>query len=162
MSEIFSRAPIWVWGVLITLVVVGLLLTRDRRRAAWIAILPSSGFAFYSAWGAYATFPSPAVSVAAWLIGASVPLLMIRRSLGTALGVLRHRPGQIVPIAGSFVPLVLFVSIFCVRYALNVLKAVRPEMLTQVAVAMMLAGLLGLLSGALASRAMRDIAHSGG
>lgn len=161
MSEILWRTPIWVWVVLPALIVLGMLLTRDRQRSALVAFLPSAAFSAYSFYGALTAFGAPFMAVTAWMVGFLLALLLLRPSIGKALARLRFDPRKIIPIRGSYAPMAMILGIFFLRYALNVTKAIRPDILVMPLAIAFLAGGLGLLSGLLLGRTLGEIGRAG-
>jgi hypothetical protein len=153
LFTVVTHTPLWVWCLLACLVVLGLRQVRDQvlglRR---VLLLPAAlgGWAFFSATLAFGWHPA---TVAAWLCGACLGhalnrwLMLPRRVQALADGRFA--------IAGSWAPLVLFLTIFSIRYAVAASLAVVPELATLPAFAAAACALYGLPSGLLAARAQR-------
>lgn len=153
ISTILTHTPLWVWGLLAGLVALGLRQSRDQvltlRR---VLLLPASmgAWAFFSAGQAFGWRPA---TVAAWLAGAALGCaanrwLMLPRRV-------QALPDGRYAVGGSWAPLVLFITIFMVRYAVAAALAVVPELATLPAFAAAACALYGLPSGLLVARARR-------
>jgi hypothetical protein len=153
ITEILSRTPVWVWGLLAALLALGLSQTRQRQVAPWrLLLLPLVllGLGLSSMLPGFATVPA---SAALWLLalGACVMLNIGRPArAGT-----RWLPDQQrLQLPGSWVPMGLIAVIFSLRYAANVGMAINPAWRGAPEVLLPLALLYGGLSGLFLGRAL--------
>lgn len=151
--EILSRTPVWVWGLLAALLALGLSQTRQRHVAPWrLLLLPLAllGLGLSSMLPGFVALPA---SAALWLLalGAGV-LLSIGRPARTGT---RWLPvEQRLQLPGSWVPMLLIVIIFSLRYAANVGMAINPSWRGAPELLLPLALLYGGLSGLFLGRAL--------
>ncbi len=123
---ITSRTPPWVWALLAGLVLLGLLQARARSRtqagllAAPLAML---GFALFSMAGSVAAQP---LVLPAWALGFGAALLAARQ-LPLPAGLHRQHDGRL-HVPGSWLPMLLILGLFTLRYAVNVSQALHPEL----------------------------------
>jgi hypothetical protein len=124
--DILTHTPLWVWGILAALVVLGLQQTRDRQLSPTrLTVLPVV-FIGLSLSGVL-RFPGIApLAIGAWACGFACVALLLRR----ALAVPRARwsvETQTVAVPGSWLPLVLIVGLFLMKYGVGVTLAMHPE-----------------------------------
>ena len=125
LQQIFSHTPLYVWAILGFLVYRGVLASRAREvTLRKLCIIPLVMLAL-SLSGVHGSFGFDGVAPFAWTAGALA---------GAALAWTLTRTDAIVAIParasvqrpGSWVPLILMMSIFCMKYAVAVTLAVAP------------------------------------
>jgi hypothetical protein len=125
LQHIFSHTPLYVWAILGFLVYRGVLASRAREvTLRKLCIIPLVMLAL-SLCGVHGSFGFDGVAPFAWAIGALA---------GAALAWMLADARKIVAIpgrasvqhAGSWVPLTLMMSIFCMKYAVAVTLAITP------------------------------------
>ena len=90
----------------------------------------------------------------AWLAAAAVALtVVLMRPLPAGVGYDATR--RVFALPGSWVPLVLILGIFSIKYATGVALAMQPALRAAPAVALAIATLSGLFSGIFAGRTVR-------
>lgn len=149
--EIVKHTPLWVWGVLAAITLLGLHQMRDHVIPRARLLLAPLGLGGYSLWGATAVFGIDAA--AAWLAGLALAMT------------LNHKlqwPRDVTPLAGgrfalkgSPWPLLLMWAIFGLRYALAVKLVFQPGLAQQAGWAIGAPLVYGALSGLFAARAWR-------
>lgn len=151
--EMLSRTPVWVWGLLAALLALGVAQSRDRHvPPARMLILPVALLALGLSSTAAGFIALPA-SAALWLLALTA---------GAALGWHRPPPAgarwlpteQRLQLPGSWMPMLLIVAIFSLRYAANVGMAINPAWRSAPALLLPLALLYGALSGVFLGRAL--------
>lgn len=153
LITVVTHTPLWVWGLLAGLVALGLRQSRDQvltpRR---VLLLPAAlgGWAFFSATQAFGWHLA---TVAAWLVGLGLGYAL-NRWLMLPRRVQALADGRFA-IAGSWAPLVLFLTIFMLRYAVSASLAVVPDLATLPTFAAVACAFYGLPCGLLAARAQR-------
>jgi len=139
-TDVAAGAPVWVYGLLVALVMLGVRRLRTRETPVAVALLPSIAFLVWSLVGVdmLAAHAGPALAIGAWVAGAAI---------GGAGGVLlpdprgERLPGGRVRQPGSWSPLILYLGVFAVRFACGAWAAIRPADATTATV-------LGLAVGA--------------
>ena len=150
---ILSHTPVWVWGLLAALLALGLAQTRHRRvappRLLWLPLaLLSLGL-----WSMVQGFVALPAAAALWLLAlaAGVALAAGRPPRAGAKWLPAEKR---LALPGSWVPMLLIVVIFSLRYATNVGMALNPAWRSAPAVLLPLALLYGGLSGLFLGRAL--------
>jgi hypothetical protein len=115
-TNIVTGAPGWVYILLVVLVALGVRRLRTREVPVVIALIPTAAFMIWSIVGAYffAVTAGFLVAAAAWLVGA------------TAGAITERLPDQRVRQPGSALPLILYLSVFVVRFACGAWAAIKP------------------------------------
>ena len=139
-TNIAAGAPAWVWILLAALVLLGVRRLRTRELPVAVALLPSAAFLVWSGIGLshYAGQAGAGTALLAAIAGiaaGAASTLVLREPRGVLL------PGGRVRQPGSAVPLVLYLSVFAVRFACGAWAAIVP------AQAVLATG-LGLAAGA--------------
>ena len=125
MQHIFSHTPLYVWAILGLLVYRGVLASRAREVSLRkLCIIPLVMLAL-SLSGVQGSFGFAGSAPFAWAVGALA---------GAALAWMLTDPRKIVAIPqrasvrrpGSWAPLILMMSIFCMKYAVAVTLAIAP------------------------------------
>lgn len=149
LSIILAHVPIWVWGILAFILVMG---WRQSRHSAMglarLLMLPAAWLVF-GAWGVQSAYGLGSPAALAWLAGLGASVWLVRRS-GWPGRVSQEEGRFIVP--GSWWPLVLMLGIFAAKFATGMSLALHPEWARQLAFAAGTSALFGLLSGAFIGR----------
>ncbi len=124
-GNIAAGAPAWVYVLLVGLIVLGVRRLRTREMPVAVALLPSLAFLLWSLMGVaiFARTAGAVPAASAWAVGAAI---------GAASGVLLpdrrglRLPGGRVRQPGSPVPLILYMSVFVVRFACGAWAAIVP------------------------------------
>ncbi len=155
LLDIVTHTPLWVWGGLALLVFMGLKQTVARDVSAtrlWLVPIVMGGYSFYGSWSSFGGV-GQAFAATAWIVGAA---------LGFAANGKLDLPRQVAVnddgsfrIGGSFAPLVLFVSIFLLRYAIGVTLAVAPELAHDLPFALFASLAGGVPTGLLVARSRK-------
>jgi hypothetical protein len=155
MSMILTKTPVWVWAVLAGLIALGLFQARTRSVRRMVLLIPGVALGLYSLIGVMRGFPGHPEAIAAWCAGFVMTLLGLRAPLIAALAALRRAPLAQGVIEGSLVPLMLFLAIFGVNFALGVTRGMAPAMLEQSSVYLGISALLGGFAGILLGRGIK-------
>jgi hypothetical protein len=154
VQRAISGTPVWVWGLLAGLVVLGLLQARTRTiHELRLALLPFA-IAAYSFSGLALLFGLSAAGAAAWLAGLATSF-----GAGLALGrlsgarYLSESRRFVVP--GSWIPLAVILAIFLSRYVVAVSLAMHPDLRQAAGFAVGASLAYGLLGGYFPARAAR-------
>ncbi|WP_445322972.1 DUF6622 family protein [Ramlibacter sp. AN1133] len=155
LAPIFERTPAWVWALLAALVILGWLQSRDRTASlAAVSSLPV-GMTLFGLWGTAGAFgrsPLLAEALVLWLLAAGLVAGLVARRPAAAW---YDRATRSFELAGSWLPLALFLAIFAVRYAVAVQLALHPALAQERAFALAVAALYGACSGIFLGRAMQ-------
>ncbi len=153
LIQIITHTPLWVWGLLTTLVALGMYQTRTRQvRPLQLMALPLVLLALGLSSLAPRFAVQPVLAVL-WLAALGGSVWMGLR-LPVAAGTRWDAPNQRLQLAGSWFPLVLILVIFMLRYAVNVSLVIHPAWQHDMAVQAPLALAFGALSGLFLGRAL--------
>lgn len=158
MRQVVEQTPLWVWGLLASLIVLGLAQVPQRRvgRATVlvlpVAVLAVSAFALLAAFG-----PEPGAVVIATL-AALFGFMLNDHVVRSPRNV---RPagdtGEFV-VPGSWLPLLMIIAIFASRFAVGLARATDPAFAASWSFLTLVCGVTGISCGVLMSRAARVLA----
>ena len=155
LLDVLTHTPLWVWAGLAVLVFMGLKQTQTRDVAAlrlWLVPIVMGSYSFYGTWSGFGG-AGQLLAAAAWVAGAAIGFAS-NRTLDLPRQVSANADGSF-RIGGSFAPLVLFVSIFMLRYAVGVMLAVAPALAHEPLVALIASVAGGLPTGLLIARSRK-------
>jgi len=151
--NILSHTPVWVWGLLAALMALGFSQTRQRRLAPWRLVMLPLVLLGLGLWSMAPGFRALPLSALFWLtaLGAGVALLASRPARSGARWLpAEHR----LQLPGSWMPMLLILVIFSLRYAANVGMAINPGWRSAPAMLLPLALLYGGFSGLFLGRTL--------
>jgi hypothetical protein len=157
--QILSHTPHWVWAILLGIAVLGGLQLQARQMPRWRLIaLPLALLALglSSLWSGFRAHPTTAL---AWS-GALLATGALGWRLAARSGAVWLTVPQRLQLPGSALPLVLGLTIFCLRYANGVATAIQPALVALPLWHDTLALLFGSLSGLFVGRAAGLLALS--
>ncbi len=127
LIDIIKHTPVWVWGLLAALLVLGASQTRDREMGlARVTLLPLAmiGLALF---GVASVFGAHLAPLFAWAVGMVVALALGGR-LVAPRGARRLPMTNRLHVPGSWLPMALIVLIFVVKYYVGVSVALNPAL----------------------------------
>lgn len=155
LAAIVQHTPSWVWALLAGLVILGWLQSRDRTASlAAVTSLPV-GMLVFGLWGTVGAFGrSPLVpqALAAWLLAATCVAVLLAQRPAAAW---YDRTTRSFDLAGSWMPMALFLGVFALRYTVAVQLALHPALAEQRALVLAVATLFGASSGIFLGRALQ-------
>ncbi|WP_430407498.1 DUF6622 family protein [Hydrogenophaga sp.] len=123
---ILRGTPLWVWGLLVGLVALGVSQLRDRTASlARVSLLPliMTTLSVSGTFSALGSTPHRAIAILAWLAAAALAFVLLSRGQSTA----QYDPARgVYRLPGSVVPLLLILGIFLVKYVVGVDLAMEP------------------------------------
>lgn len=153
--QIILATPLYVWGLLVALMAVGLMQMRDRTAPRPAIVLPSLIAAACSIIVVRTSFPDPAVATGAWFVGFGVAILVQRLAFEPPAGVSFDPATRRYRLPGSPVPMVLLMALFAINYAANVERILDPSLAARPEFVQGVPALLGAVSGLLFGRGLR-------
>ena len=151
--QIITHTPLWVWGLLTALLALGLWQRRERRvRPFQLLLLPTVLMAM-GLWSMAPGLVAQPVSALIWLLAVAGACWLGLRLPRPSTARWLPDVGQL-QLPGSWLPLVIIVSIFSLRYATGVVLTFHPHWRGLAAVQWSLALVFGLLSGVFLGRAL--------
>ncbi len=156
MTDIFFKAPVWIWPLLLVLIALGLLQSRTRAMPPLRMIIISTAMLCMSAYGVMTAFHGSGWALLAWLALLSMTLLICNQ-LGYPRGWQWDVSTKRLQVPGSWLPMVLYVGIFLIKFAVGALLTMRPTLAQQLNFSVPISALYGLLSGIFAARALHAL-----
>lgn len=167
LADIVRRTPLWVGGLLVGLLYLGVSASRARDLSvARLVLMPlaMSGLALWGVISAFGGFdPSGRLAelLALWIgCGATVLALGAR---GTPPAGTRYDAGtRRFHLPGSWVPLGLILAVFLMKYVIGVQLALEPSLAQDARFGFAVTTLYGGLSGLFAARMLRVLRSTRG
>lgn len=151
---ILTHTPTWVFGLFAALVALGVSQCVKRQATLYrVALMPLTMTAL-SAAGLISVFGAQAQPLLLWAVAAAASGIVIFNRPAPA-GTLYDATKRQFTLPGSFVPLLLIMSIFCTKYGVNASLAMRPELAHQFQFAAVVSAIYGGFSGIFVARAAR-------
>lgn len=157
IGPILKNTPSWVWGLLATLLALGLSQISTRRVSALRMTLMPVAMTGLSLWGTASAFsqsPLFGYVLLAWAGGAALMLGLIAPR-AAAPGASYDAATRTFNVPGSWLPLALILGIFLTKYGVGVELAMQPTLAHDGQYSLIVGALYGLFSGAFAGRAVR-------
>jgi len=155
---ILQNTPLWVWGVLLGLLALGLSQTRTRKVTRLLVLLLPALMITLSFYSVIASFGIGLAAIGAWAIGLAGAVALNGFGLFGPNGIRYSLEDQRFELPGSWLPLVLMLTIFCTRFVLGVATALNPSMVGTTGFIVCMSAILGLCSGIFLSRGIRTLA----
>lgn len=150
---IVQHTPVWVWGLLAALVALGLSQTRDREMSlARITVVPLVLLGL-SLSGVFSAFGHIPVALGGWGAGFGAALAFGRQFIAVRGAAWSAQRGQL-QVPGSWMPLVLILGLFGVKYLAGASLATHPALASDVAFAGLVSLTYGSFSGIFLARAL--------
>lgn len=153
LIAIVQHTPVWVWGLLAMLVALGLWQTRPREMSLTrVTVLPLVLTAL-SLGGVLSAFGHLPVAFAAWAAGIAAALGLARRAVAVR-GASWSPSRALLHVPGSWLPLVLIVSLFALKYGAGVSLSLAPALASDTSFAGVCSLAYGTFSGLFLARAL--------
>ena len=150
---IIQHTPVWVWGLLVALIGLGLWQTRDREMTlVRITILPLVLIAL-SLSGVLTAFGQMPVALSGWAAGVSAALMIGRQLVAVRAARWSAQAGRL-QVPGSWLPLALIVGLFCIKYVAGASLGMHPALAHDAIFAGVCSLAYGAFSGLFLARAM--------
>jgi len=156
IGGILARTPVWVWGLLAALLVLGITQTRDRTVGFARTLLVPIAMGSFAIFGVVTALGATPGIAAAWFTSAGIVVYALLRS-GPAAGVRYDAAKRTFFMPGSWVPMALILAVFMTRYVVNVSLVLHPDLKADVDIALAIAALYGVFSGLFVGRAAKLI-----
>jgi hypothetical protein len=151
--SILEHTPARIWGLLALLVALGLSQTRSREMSLLrITVLPAVLLAL-SLTGVVSAFGHVPVALAAWVAGVTAALGLGRRAVAVR-GAAWSAERGLLQVPGSWLPLVLIVGLFLIKYMAGVSLVLNPALATDLLFAPLCSLAYGAFSGLFLARAL--------
>jgi len=149
---IVQHTPLWVWVLLVALLSLGLQQSLPRSVSLRRATLLPVSMLTLSLWGVLSAFGS-ALAVTAWVLGGLVAAAWSLHA-DSPRGVHWSAAEQVFRMPGSWMPLVLILGLFSIKFGIGVSLARHPELSNAAGLALAASLAYGIFSGLFAGRAL--------
>ena len=150
---IVQHTPAWVWGLLATLMALGLRQTRALEMSLTrVTVLPLVLTAL-SLGGVLSAFGHLPIAPVAWAAGVAAALALARGAV-TVRGASWSAARGLLHVPGSWLPLVLIVGLFALKYGAGVSLSLAPSLANDWTFAGMSSLGYGTFSGLFLARAL--------
>ncbi|MEO8058180.1 MAG: DUF6622 family protein [Burkholderiales bacterium] len=150
---IVQHTPAWVWGLLATLVALGLWQTRPLEMSLTRVTLLPLVLTVLSLIGVLSKFGHLPVALVAWAAGLATAIVLGRKAVSVR-GASWSANRGLLHVPGSWLPLVLIVSLFVLKYGAGVSLALAPTLATDTTFAGLCSLAYGTFSGLFLARAL--------
>ena len=153
LAQILAYTPRWVFGLLAALLAFGLMQKRTRRVPVTLALLLPALMPIWSLIGVLQYIEPALPSVLCWLAGL----------VACAVACIRWMPGNFayrepgrrtLTIRGSWLPLLIILGIFSIRYMLGMARAIQSPWIHRLGWMLLAAFALGTMSGFFLARGL--------
>lgn len=145
MDQILSHTPLWVWGILLLLLVLGWRARQDRQLSLNQALILPLVILLLTTKSLFGHFSQPTV----WLVwGAGLAMALLGMALRGPSERVRFNPqNKTLQIAGSWQPMGLMLGVFISKYCFEAMLAMNPQWATQMSFACLVALTYGVFNG---------------
>lgn len=153
LIEILSHTPLWVFGLFIFLLLLGLRQSRSRSVKTHMIFLLPLGMLALSVTGLISSFGTSLLPILLWSLSLSL-LLYLNFRFFPVRGAQHDKVQNKYQMQGSWTPLALMMAIFFTKYFVGVASALKPDLLVSLQFIVMLSVLYGIFSGIFMGRAL--------
>ncbi|HYW56523.1 MAG TPA: DUF6622 family protein [Polaromonas sp.] len=153
LIQILIDTPLWVWGLLAALLVLGISQTRNRSVGlARIVVLPL-GMGAFSLYGTISAFDASPTVLGGWAAGL-VLLLLVVTQMPRPAGASYNSATRQVHLPGSKVPMALIMGVFLTKYTVGASLMLDPDINANATFALTISTIYGVFTGIFAGRAI--------
>ncbi len=152
LLQIVTHTPVWVWGLLAALVALGVWQSLPRRLPAGRALVMPLALLALSLAGVLSTFAAALLPLLAWLAGLALALA-VGRPLVRPRGARWDARSAQFHVPGSWLPLLLILTLFSIKYGVGVALALQPGLAREIGFDVAVGLAYGVFSGLFLARA---------
>ena len=127
LIEILQRTPHWVWWLLAALISLGVSQSKPQQKTLRNATAIPIAMAALSFYGVVSVFAHQSIALVAWA-AAMLAALAISHAAGIGSKVRWLAAEQRLLVPGSWVPLMLMLGLFIIKFGANVMLAMHPDL----------------------------------
>ena len=158
--EILAHTPKWVFGLLIFLVILGLQQAKDRTVRKYLILPLPIGMIFLSYFGVSSSFGLSLTPIGLWFLSLVGVAFLVTKYF-PAKGVEFNSETDKFNITGSWIPFLLMMAIFFIKYLVGVLDALQPTIVSNPVFVIACSLIYGAFSGIFVARALSTIHWKG-
>lgn len=156
LLQILNRTPLFVWLILTALILVGWRQSRTRTISLKRVLISPILMLALALWGVIGNFGTQASILSAWLMAVSITAFLVQKQR-LAPGHQYDAQQQRFTLPGSYLPLLLMLGIFVLKYVSKVVLVMTPALAQETQFALLCAVAFGICSGLFTGRALRLI-----
>ena len=146
LNQILAGTPIWVWGILAFLLYRGFIASKDRTVSLKSLCIMPLVMLGLSIQGMLTNFGLTTLAWTSWGLAYLVVTAIAWKSVSAKdLRILKAQ-SQIY-LRGSWLPLILMMAIFIIKYSINVMLSIDPQRQTQTLFITAVGLVFGILNG---------------
>ena len=151
--EIIKHTPVWVFILFVGLLYLGYSQTKNRKvQIQKLFVLPIS-MILLSIFGTISAFGINKISLISWFVS-TILSLIIGLKLSYPKNINYDKSKKVFNISGSWIPMILILIIFFIKYIVGVIVAKELEIINDNEFIIIISSLYGLLSGLFLSRSI--------
>lgn len=163
MTQILAHVPLFVWGILLALVALGVSQSRPRAVALRrLVVLPVVMLGLGVA-GVVGSFGHPALTLPVFAAAVTLSVLLLTGRMDVS-GVGWDAATNRLSVPGSWLPLAMMMAIFALKFVVGATLALHPALRETASFTLPMSAAYGLLGGFFAARAIawgRCVARDG-
>lgn len=147
--QLLQHIPLWVFALFVGLVALGLLQTRTRqvRKRQLLSVkIALTAVTLLNVMQLWWSTPWLAIALCSWALTGLLVTWCIGQSAAPD-GASYNTDTQRFTVPGSWLPLVLFMTIFVCKFVIGMLNAITPNAIRDLQAAIGISAVYGLLSG---------------
>jgi Na+/glutamate symporter len=153
VTTTLQHTPAWVFGLFVALVALGVSMSFPRTVSLRRSLMWPLALLGLALMGVASAFGSQPLALPAWGAGLATALLALQGRIDTSA--VRFSAGtRRFQVPGSWVPLVLMMALFSLKFGVGVALATQPELRQSTALAVAASAAYGLFSGVFLGRAL--------
>ncbi len=153
VTTTLQHTPTWVFALFAALVALGVSMSFPRTVSLRRSLLLPLALLGLSLMGVASAFGSQPLALPAWSAGLGAALLALQGRVDTS-AVRFSAPTRRFHVPGSWVPLVLMMALFSLKFGVGVALALQPELRQSAGLAVPASAAYGLFSGVFLGRAL--------
>lgn len=153
LIEILQHTPHWVWWLLAALVSLGVLQSKPQQRTLRNATAIPIAMAALSFYGVVSVFAAQSLALVAWA-AAMFAAFLISHGFGIGSKVRWLAAEQRLLVPGSWIPLMMFLGLFIIKFGANVMLAMHPDLNADLQFAVCVSLVYGAFSGIFVARGL--------
>ena len=156
LPAILKGTPMYVWGILAALIVLGMSQARDRTASLTrIAVMPvvMTALGIWGMVGVFGNSPVFGYALLAWVASAAVMIGLIG-TMQPPKGAAYDARTRSFAVQGSLVPMLLILGIFLTKYVVGVETSMNPGLARDGEYTLVVGALYGMFTGVFAGRAI--------
>lgn len=153
ITNIIQNTPVWVFILLFMLLYLGYSQSKDREVNIYrVYILPSVIIGL-SLFGMFSTFDISFTSLNLWFVSMALCAVFTMKKISSK-NISYDKNKKTFKITGSWIPMILILVIFSIKYLIGFISATNPEFLDNINFIYLVSIIYGLINGVFLARTL--------